>query len=1401
MQLEASTAMQTEFDSLPSLGHAVDFQRSSFGLWCIRKGGIMRQFVCVYSWRWIRLALAIIAVSHTAQAAEPAEDRVHQGVLPQDEQGRPLNLDFESGALKDWTAEGEAFAGQPIEGDAVHARRADMRSQHSGRFWIGTFERQGDAPQGTLTSAAFTVTQPFASFLVAGGRRAQTCVEIVRQDNNQVIFRASGDETENLKPVAVDLQPHQGKKIFIRLVDRHSGGWGHINFDDFRFHKTRPNFRQRNVPAAVDVYQHAGLGPEEAAAAMTVPEGFQVTLFAGEPDVQQPIAQAIDDRGRLWVAEAYSYPFHVPQEQARDRILIFEDVDGDGRFDTRKVFADKLNLVSGLEVGFGGVWVGAAPNFLFIPDLDGDDAPDGPAEVLLDGWGFHDTHETLNSFIWGPDGWLYGCHGVFTHSRVGKPGTPDNERTPINAGIWRYHPIRHEFEVFAHGTSNPWGFDFNEQGQGFLTACVIPHLYHIIQGGRYQRQAGQHFNPYTYADIQTIAVHRHWIGATPHSGNNRSDAAGGGHAHAGAMIYLGGQWPEKYRNQLFMNNIHGARLNEDLLTRQGSGYVGNRAPDFLLANDAWSQILNLQYGPDGQMYMIDWYDKNQCHHRNADGHDRSNGRIFKVSYEGAEPVRVDLKQKTDAELIELLLDKNDWYVRHARRLLQERGGNSKLHEQLAELAFEHADETRRLRGLWALHAVGGLSEANIARGLSNDSPYVRAWTIQLALERRQPSEATLAQLTELAERDESQVVRLYLASAADRLGLKQRLPIVAALLMHAEDAADHNLPLMYWYAAEPLADDDPAEAMKLAEASQIPLVDQFMVRRLSQWGAPKAVELLVERLGRTSDPGRQLAILKQMNEGLKGKRQLPMPPSWRPAYERLMASEQAEVRSQAIVLALTFRDAEAFTAARKLLEDAAAPAALREQALAALVKARAPGMPAALGRLLAERALRRPALRGLAAYDDLQTPKTVLGWYPQLNAEEKRDALATLASRVDYAQALLNAVADKRVPASDLPADLIRQLRNLKNEELNARIIEVWGAVNDTPAERLKLIAQYKRMLRQPAAKRADVALGRALFAKTCQQCHVLFNVGGKVGPELTGSNRANLDYVLQNMIDPSAVIGKDYQAVVIQTADGRTLTGIVRGEDQNAVTLATATETVTIPKDEIDVRERSPKSMMPDDQLKPFSEHEVRSLVAYLASPVQTPLLARSENVASLFNGRDLTGWQGSAELWSVENGEIVGKTPGLRRNEFLRSELLADDFRLTLEVKLVDNAGNSGVQFRSESLAGGEVKGYQADVGRGWWGKLYEEHGRGLLWNHSGETHVKPGEWNQYEIIAVGGKLLTRINGQTCVDLDDPEGAQRGIFALQLHSGGPTEVRFRNLKLELLTAAGESVDAAAGK
>ena len=348
--------------------------------------------------------------------------------------GRVINLDFETGDLSDWTATGTAFERMPVHGDTVVKRRGDMTSEHEGAWWIGTYERAGDGPRGTLMSVSFPVRHRWASFLVGGGRHPETRVEIVRADTGIVVFGASGRDHEAMHAELVDLAEHEGQDVFLRLVDDHSGGWGHLNFDHFRFHAAQPPHLLR--PERIDSRnQRSGYSPDVAATRMKVPEGFRVSLVAAEPALTQPIALAIDDAGRLWVAEAHAYPRRRTEGQGKDRILVFEDTTGDGRFDRRSVFAEKLNLVSGLEVGFGGVWVGAAPYLLFIPDADRDLVADGEPEVVLDGFGYQDTHETLNAFIWGPDGWLYGCHGVFTHSRVGRPGTPDAERVPINAGV------------------------------------------------------------------------------------------------------------------------------------------------------------------------------------------------------------------------------------------------------------------------------------------------------------------------------------------------------------------------------------------------------------------------------------------------------------------------------------------------------------------------------------------------------------------------------------------------------------------------------------------------------------------------------------------------------------------------------------------------------------------------------------------------------------------------------------------------------------------------------------------------------------------------------------------------------------------------------------------------------
>ena len=589
-----------------------------------------------------------------------------------------------------------------------------------------------------------------------------------------------------------------------------------------------------NPPGFV-VQGGSGLPPEETARTMQVPDGFQVQLFAGEPDVHQPIAFTIDDRGRLWVLENYSYPEWKPE--GHDRIMIFEDKDGDGRFDTSKVFYDKINMGSGIEVGFGGVWVGTPPNLLFIPDKNGDDVPDAEPEVVLDGWEHQDMHETVNSLNWGPDGWLYGTQGVFTFSNVGKPGAKDSERTPLNACVWRLHPQTRKFEVFAHGTSNPWGVDFNDYGQAFITACVIPHLYHVIQGGLYQRQAGKHFNENAYDDIKTIAVHRHWAQsgnamAGSRLGNADTDAAGGGHAHCGALVYLGEQFPAEYRGSLLMNNIHGNRMNNDSLTAKGSGWVGDRRPDFMKSQDKWYRGLGIRQAPDGSVYVLDWYDARACHQQRP--HDRTNGRIYKISYRQPTPWTGDVAKLSGDELVKLQTSKNEWLVRHARRVLQERGADANTTAALKKQLSDSATDTpQKLRALWALHATKALDEKTALELLGHADPWLRAWTIQLISQDGNPGSEAIKKFEQLAANDPSPVVRLYLASAAQRLLVAVRAPIVAALLQHAEDESDHNLPLMYWYAAEPVVGAEPEKGAEWLGTCRLPKLQEYIARRLT----------------------------------------------------------------------------------------------------------------------------------------------------------------------------------------------------------------------------------------------------------------------------------------------------------------------------------------------------------------------------------------------------------------------------------------------------------------------------------------------------------------------------------------------------------------------------------------
>ncbi|HYH67901.1 MAG TPA: PVC-type heme-binding CxxCH protein [Urbifossiella sp.] len=943
------------------------------------------------------------------------------------------------------------------------------------------------------------------------------------------------------------------------------------------------------------------LPAEQAAKQSVLPDGFRMSVFAAEPLVTQPVSFCLDHRGRVWVAEALNYG--AWQATGKDRVAILEDTDGDGRADKRTVVCENFNYITGVEVGFGGVWVMSPPGLYFVPITD-DKA--GAPQLVLDGFGYKESrHNLANGFTWGPDGWLYGGHGRTSPSDVGTPGTPAKERTHCDGGVYRVHPVSKKFEVFADGTTNPWGVDFDEYGQCFVSNCVNPHLFHMIPGGHYEPWRNRPSSQYAYERLPTIADHLHYPGGDIRGtlGKAETLALGGGHAHCGTLVYLGDSFPKSFRNTVLTCNVHGRRVNNDILKQKGSGYVASHGKDLMVSADPWFMGVTLRLDPGGSVLVSDWSDTGECHTYKPD---RATGRIYRISHGEAKLPKVDLSKLSERELVALQKHPNEWQVRTARRLLQERaaGPNARARLKgaqgaLSEMIGREPLTAHRLRGLWGLHAIGGLGRQYLLVLGAGSDEHVRAWAVRLLADSPTPPADWFA---EHAVAERSPVVRLELASALQRLRTDQRWKLAGSLLTHA-DAADANLPLMIWYGFEPLVAADPQRALDVAANASIPLVRQFAARRFldhaATLGAKADLSALTTTLG-DAPPAAVPDLLRGAREGIKGRRNLPMPAGWPALYAKLRDHADNQVRDNAVSLALAFGDPRAVTDLRTLAADKAAPPADRAGAVEALVGVKAADLAPLLFELLPDPATRRAAVRGLAAYSHPDTAAKVLAAYPRFDADEKADAVATLAARRDSALSLLAAVEAKRVPRADVSAFAARQMFALNDAAVRDRLKQVWGEVRPT-AGKPELLAKYRAMLTPAYLRSADVTNGKAVYARTCQACHKLNGQGTDVGPNLNGVNRGNLDYWLTNLTDPAAEVGKDYRMSVVRTVDGRVVSGIVTERTAARVVVQTATERVTLAADDVEGVTDSALSLMPDGQLEALRREDVRDLIAYL--------------------------------------------------------------------------------------------------------------------------------------------------------------------------------------------------------
>lgn len=522
------------------------------------------------------------------------------------------------------------------------------------------------------------------------------------------------------------------------------------------------------------------LSPQEALTKMVVPKGFTVELVVSEPDIVNPVAMTIDERGRFWITESLEYP-RRSAGKGRDRIKVLEDTDRDGKLDKVTVFAEGLNIPSGIAVGYGGVWVANSPDILFMQDTDGDGKAD-KREVVVTGFGRTDTHELPNSLTWGPDGFLYGLNGVFNHSHVKHRG----QEHKFTCALFRINPRTRDFELFAEGTSNPWGIAWDPLGSAFVSACVIDHLWHLTETGYYHRQGGP-YPPFTWK-IGSIVDHKHQQ-----------------RAYCGIHYFDSDVYPEKYRDRLYMGNIHGGCINVDKLRRDGSTYFATAEPDFLTANDAWFMPVVQKTGPDGCLYVLDWYDRYHCYqdaNRDPKGIDRLKGRLYRVRYQGTPRApKFDLSKETDQQLVERLFSANVYFRNLAQRLLSERNDAGMRKDLQRVVLSDDAPFKTRMHALFALVGTGQLEGAFHRTLLQHENPTLRAWAVRAAGNMGQVSDNVRGLVASLRE-DDSPDVMLQVTIAARKIDGIDAIPVFVDIL--ARCGNDKLIPHIVWQNLYPM---------------------------------------------------------------------------------------------------------------------------------------------------------------------------------------------------------------------------------------------------------------------------------------------------------------------------------------------------------------------------------------------------------------------------------------------------------------------------------------------------------------------------------------------------------------------------------------------------------------------
>jgi putative membrane-bound dehydrogenase-like protein len=974
--------------------------------------------------------------------------------------------------------------------------------------------------------------------------------------------------------------------------------------------------------------QAQGLPPEETVKQMQVADGFHVDVVASEPLVLQPVCIEFDDRGRLWVIQYLQYPNpeglkrvqvdrysrtkydRVPEPppygpRGADRITILSDTNGDGRMDQGRDFIDGLNLATGMAFGHEGVYVLNVPYLLFYPDRNRDDVPDSDPEVLLTGFGMEDAHSVANSLTWGPDGWLYGCQGSTVTARI--------RGIEFQQGVWRYHPQSDRFELFCEGGGNAWGLDFDSQGNLFYSTNYGGHvLVHGLQGAYFVKSFAKHgdlHNPHSYGYFDH-AAHKNFRG---------------GHVTVGGIVYQGDSFPDTFRGKYIAGDLLGHGVYWHDVERQGSTVATAHGGELLVSKDDWFAPTDVTLGPDGAVYVSDWYDGRTAHPDPDADWDRTNGRIYRIAAEGTKAAEsFDFSKFDTNRLLELHHHSSQWYVRHARQELVRRSllntteRNSliaAIEPQLRKSALNSPQESVALEALWTLLSFDRVDEALATPLLNSPHPAVRSWMLRLLGDRGPVSPEMAHRLDEFAEHEPVVEVRQQLACTAARLPAHQALPMINANINRDLDNDDNRLPLLWWWAVERHSVDGRDEVLrrflrpslwksKLGRETLLPRLIRRYAAEANQAGLEAVVQLLKAAPNDAARSTLWIPVLQGLQKRPKSAAANDAVDSQELSQIVLAAWQAQPADSTLLKLGVAMKLNAPLDAARRAAFDPMTDAAQRITLLDVLAPGGDPTLiEPSLELVLSNEpeTIRSAALRVLSRFDDPRITSSLIGLHQSsTSADFPSQIRDVLLGRRESARVWLTAVDRGEIAASVTPLEQIRKVALFDDTELNTLVTKHWGRLESGTRE--EKLAEVRRLNNDVRASEGNLEQGQAVFKKHCATCHQLFGEGTKLGPDLTSANRRDRDFLLVSLVDPSSVIRKEYVSVVVVTKDGRIITGLPTAQNEAGVTLVNAkNEPIVIPNAEIDELHESPVSIMPADLYRQLKPQELRDLFAWL--------------------------------------------------------------------------------------------------------------------------------------------------------------------------------------------------------